>query len=127
MVTLSTSSLLLRFIRFLPGEENRFHPMLIQFNAGLEKQAKTIETQRRIDNLSERDYAGLITTVEYLDSSSFVVSKRKKMTLFFFLSLNLCIVSFSVLAFIDIFLFTICHSRNFGIFPFDISTGNHFF
>jgi len=127
MVTLSTSSLLLRFIRFLPGEENRFHPMLIQFNAGLEKQAKTIETQRRIANLSERDYAGLITTVEYLDSSSFVVSKRKKMTLFFFLSLNICIVSFSVLAFIDIFLFNICHSRNFGIFPFDISTGNHFF
>jgi hypothetical protein len=48
------------FIRFLQGEENRFH---------------------------ERYYDGLITTMKYLDSLSFVVAKRKKwsFSLFFFL------------------------------------------
>jgi hypothetical protein len=41
------------FIKFLQGEETRFHHMYTQFTAGLgarTKQAKTIAIQRRIDN-----------------------------------------------------------------------------
>ena len=55
--------------------------MRIQFYAGLgarTKQPKTIAIQRRIDNLGERYYEGLITAMEYLDNLSFVVAKRKK-------------------------------------------------
>ncbi len=69
------------FIKFLKGEENRFHHMSIQFNAGLgtrPKQAKIIAIQRRMDNLTERYYDELISVMEYLDGLSFVVAKRKK-------------------------------------------------
>lgn len=34
--------------------------------------------QRRINHLRERYYEGFITTMEYLDSISFVVAKQKK-------------------------------------------------
>ncbi|CAF5166217.1 unnamed protein product [Rotaria sp. Silwood1] len=69
------------FIKFLQGEENRFHHMRIQFSAGLgprPKQAKTIAIQRRIDNLGKRYYDCAINAMEYLDGLSFVVAKRKK-------------------------------------------------
>ncbi|CAF4369903.1 unnamed protein product [Rotaria sp. Silwood2] len=69
------------FIKFLQGEENRFHHMRIQFSAGLgprPKQAKTIAIQRRIDNLGERYYDCAINAMEYLDGLSFIVAKRKK-------------------------------------------------
>ncbi|CAF4891392.1 unnamed protein product, partial [Rotaria sp. Silwood1] len=68
-------------IKFLQGEENRFHHLSIQFHAGLgtrPKQIKTIAIQRRIDNLSERYYDGVINAMEYLDGLSFIVAKRKK-------------------------------------------------
>ncbi|CAF3845879.1 unnamed protein product [Rotaria sp. Silwood1] len=69
------------FIKFLKGEESRFHHMYTQFNAGLgarTKQAKTIAIQRRIDNLGQRYYGGLINAMEYLDGLSLTVAKRKK-------------------------------------------------
>ena len=70
------------FIKFLQGEENRFHHLSIQFHAGLgtrPKPKKTIAIQRRIDNLSERYYDGSISAMEYLDGLSFIVAKRKKL------------------------------------------------
>ncbi len=73
-MTLSTYRLLLPFLRFLPGEENHFHHIFIQFNAGVRarsKQTKTIAIQRRIDPIGEQYYEGLITATEYLDSLSF--------------------------------------------------------
>ncbi|CAF3073065.1 unnamed protein product [Rotaria sp. Silwood2] len=69
------------FIKFLQEEENRFHHLSIQFHAGLgtrPKQIKTIAIQRRIDNLGERYYDGVINAMEYLDGLSFIVAKRKK-------------------------------------------------
>ncbi|CAF4022126.1 unnamed protein product, partial [Rotaria sp. Silwood1] len=69
------------FIKFLQGEENHFHHLSIQFHAGLgtrPKQIKTIAIQRRIDNLGERYYDGVINAMEYLDGLSFIVAKRKK-------------------------------------------------
>ncbi|CAF4262377.1 unnamed protein product, partial [Rotaria socialis] len=69
------------FIKFLQGEENRFHHLRIQFYAGLgarPKQAKTIAIQRRIDNLGQRYYDGVISAMEYLDGLSYTVAKRKK-------------------------------------------------
>ncbi len=69
------------FIKVLQGEESRFHHMYTQFNADLgarAKQAKTIAIQRRIDNLGERYYDGLINVMEYLDGLSYTVAKRKK-------------------------------------------------
>ena len=69
------------FIKFLQGEESRFHHLSLQFNAGLgarTKQAKTISIQRRIDNLDKRYYGGSITVMEYLDGLSFSVAKRRK-------------------------------------------------
>ncbi|CAF1054091.1 unnamed protein product [Rotaria sordida] len=69
------------FIKILQGEENRFHPMYVQFSAGLgirPKQAKTIAIQRRIDNLGQRYYDGAISAMEYLDGLSFTVAKQKK-------------------------------------------------
>ncbi|CAF3709276.1 unnamed protein product [Rotaria socialis] len=69
------------FIKFLQGEENRFHHLRIQFYAGLgarPKQAKTIAIQRRIDNIGQRYYDGVISAMEYLDGLSYTVAKRKK-------------------------------------------------
>ncbi|CAM4774886.1 unnamed protein product [Rotaria magnacalcarata] len=69
------------FIKFLQGEENRFHHIYIQFTAGLgarPKQAKTIAIQRRIDTLDKRYYDGAMNAMEYLDGLSFTVAKRKK-------------------------------------------------
>ena len=69
------------FIKFLQGEENRFHHLSIQFHAGLgtrPKPKKTIAIHHRIDNLSERYYDGSISAMEYLDGLSFIVAKRKK-------------------------------------------------
>ncbi|CAF3215169.1 unnamed protein product [Rotaria socialis] len=69
------------FIKFLQGKENRFHHLRIQFYAGLgarPKQAKTIAIQRRIDNLGQRYYDGVISAMEYLDGLSYTVAKRKK-------------------------------------------------
>ncbi|CAF5142161.1 unnamed protein product [Rotaria magnacalcarata] len=69
------------FIKFLQGEECRFHHIYTQFTAGLgarTKQAQTISIQRRIDNLDKRYYDGLINVIEYLDGLSFTVVKRKK-------------------------------------------------
>ncbi|CAF1004870.1 unnamed protein product [Rotaria sordida] len=68
-------------------EENRFHHMYVQFSAGLgirPKQAKTIATQRRIDNLGQRYYDGAISAMEYLDGLSFTVAKQKKWQIDFF-------------------------------------------
>jgi hypothetical protein len=65
-------------IRFLQGEENRFHHIFIQFNSGLgtrPQQAKTIVIQRCIHNLGDRYYECLITVMEYLEGLSFVVAK----------------------------------------------------
>ncbi|CAF4880865.1 unnamed protein product [Rotaria socialis] len=69
------------FIKFLQGKENRFHHLRIQFYAGLgarPKQAKTIAIQRRIGNLGQRYYDGVISAMEYLDGLSYTVAKRKK-------------------------------------------------
>ncbi|CAF3315591.1 unnamed protein product [Rotaria socialis] len=69
------------FIKFLQGDENRFHHLRIQFYAGLgarSKQAKTIAIQRHIDNLGQRYYDGVISAMEYLDGLSYTVAKRKK-------------------------------------------------
>ncbi|CAM4964755.1 unnamed protein product [Rotaria socialis] len=69
------------FIKFLQREENRFHHLRIQFYAGLgvrPKQAKTIAIQRRIDNLDQRYYDGVISTMENLDGLSYTVAKQKK-------------------------------------------------
>jgi hypothetical protein len=66
-VAVSAYDLLLPFKRFLPGEEDRFHPMHIHFNAGLgarPMQAKTIAIQRPIYLVRERSYEGLITAIE---------------------------------------------------------------
>ena len=55
--------------------------MHIQFCAGLGtrvKPAKTIAIQRRMDNLTERYYDGVIDAMEYLHGLSFLVAKRKK-------------------------------------------------
>ncbi|CAM4844216.1 unnamed protein product, partial [Rotaria magnacalcarata] len=55
------------FIKFLQGEENRFHLLRIQFYAGLgakPKQAKTIAIQRRIDNLGQQYYDCVISAME---------------------------------------------------------------
>ncbi|CAF5144622.1 unnamed protein product, partial [Rotaria socialis] len=57
------------------------HHLRIQFYAGLgvrPKQAKTIAIQRRIDNLDQRYYDGVISTMEYLDGLSYTVAKQKK-------------------------------------------------
>ncbi|CAF4845470.1 unnamed protein product, partial [Rotaria sp. Silwood2] len=43
-----------------------------------DKLLKTIAIQRRIDNLGERYYDGVINAMEYLDGLSFIVAKRKK-------------------------------------------------
>ncbi|CAF4510751.1 unnamed protein product, partial [Rotaria sp. Silwood2] len=75
------------FIKFLQGEENRFHHIRVQFNTGLgarPKQAKTIAIQRCVDNLGERYYDGTINAMEFLDGLSFTVAKRKNDTLPFF-------------------------------------------
>ncbi len=67
-MAVSVYDLLLPFIRFLPGEEDRLHHMYIDFNAGLgarPMQAKTIAIQRPIDHVRERSYEGLITAMEY--------------------------------------------------------------
>ncbi|CAF4002007.1 unnamed protein product [Rotaria magnacalcarata] len=69
------------FIKFVQGEENRFHHLRIQFYAGLgarPKQAKTIAIQRRIDNIGQRYYDGVISAMEYLDGLSYTVAKRKE-------------------------------------------------
>ncbi|CAF1927976.1 unnamed protein product [Rotaria magnacalcarata] len=69
------------FIKFLQGEENRFHHIYIQFTAGLgarPKQAETIAIQRRIDTLDKRYYDGAMNAMEYLGGLSFTVAKRKK-------------------------------------------------
>ncbi|CAF1192349.1 unnamed protein product [Rotaria magnacalcarata] len=69
------------FIKLFQGEENRFHHMYVQFMAGLgtrSKQAKTVAIQLRIDKLGERYYNVATNAMEYLDSLSFVVAKRKK-------------------------------------------------
>ena len=55
--------------------------MYTQINAGLgarSNQAKTIAMQRRIDNLDERYYDGLIDVMQYLAGLLFIVAKRKK-------------------------------------------------
>jgi len=60
------------FLKFLQGEESRFHHLYIQFTAGLgarAKQAKTIAIQRRINNLRERYNDDLINMKEYLGES----------------------------------------------------------
>jgi hypothetical protein len=67
-------------MKFLRGEENRFHHMFTQFKAGLgvrNKQAKTLAIQHRIDNLGERYRSGTMTAMEYLDGLSYTVAKRK--------------------------------------------------
>ncbi|CAF5012544.1 unnamed protein product, partial [Rotaria magnacalcarata] len=54
------------FIKFLQGEENRFHHLRIQFYACLgarPKQTKTIAIQRRIENLGQRYYDGVISAM----------------------------------------------------------------
>ncbi|CAF3955018.1 unnamed protein product [Rotaria sordida] len=69
------------FIKFQQDEEVHFHHMSVQFTTGLEarpKQAKTIVIQRRIANLDERYYDGVINAMEYLDGLSFTVAKQKK-------------------------------------------------
>ncbi|CAF5000435.1 unnamed protein product, partial [Rotaria socialis] len=38
----------------------------------------TIAIQRRIDNLGQRYYDGVISAMEYLDALSYTVAKRKK-------------------------------------------------
>ncbi|CAF2058936.1 unnamed protein product [Rotaria magnacalcarata] len=76
-----THSNIWSFIKFLQGEECRFHHIYTQFTAGLgarTKQVKTISIQRRIDNLDKRYYDDLIHVMEYLDGLSFTVAKRKK-------------------------------------------------
>ena len=68
-------------IKFLQGEESRFHHMYTQFNADLgarAKQARTIAIQHHIDNLDKRYYDGQISVMEYLDGLSFTVAKWKK-------------------------------------------------
>ncbi|CAM4832775.1 unnamed protein product [Rotaria magnacalcarata] len=65
------------FIKFLQGEENRFHHLRIQFYAGLgarPKQAKTIAIQSCIDNLGQRYYDGVISAMEYVDGLSYTVT-----------------------------------------------------
>ncbi|CAF0948876.1 unnamed protein product [Rotaria sp. Silwood1] len=42
-----------------------------------DKLLKTIAIQRRVDNLGERYYDGVINAMEYLDGLSFIVAKRK--------------------------------------------------
>ena len=82
------------FIKFLQGEENRFHRLSIQFHAGLgtrPKPKKTIAIQRRIDNLSERYYDGSISAMEYLDGLSFIVAKRKKISFYSFIFFSIYI------------------------------------
>ncbi|CAF0838537.1 unnamed protein product [Rotaria sordida] len=69
------------FIKFQQDEEVHFHHMSVQFTTGSEarpKQAKTIVIQRRIANLDERYYDGVINAMEYLDGLSFTVAKQKK-------------------------------------------------
>ncbi|CAF1543439.1 unnamed protein product [Rotaria magnacalcarata] len=75
------------FIKFLQGEENRFHHLRIQFYACLgarPKQTKTIAIQRRIENLGQRYYDGVISAMEYLDGLSYTVAKRKKIAFYIF-------------------------------------------
>ena len=79
------------FIKFLQGEENRFHHLSIQFHAGLgtrPKPKKTIAIQRRIDNLSERYYDGSISAMEYLDGLHLLLrsEKNKFLLIHFFFS-----------------------------------------
>ena len=65
-------------MRFLQGDENRFDPMCIQFNAELgarPKQANTIAIQRRIDDLKGRYYECLMPPMEHLHALSFAVDR----------------------------------------------------
>ncbi|CAF5218849.1 unnamed protein product, partial [Rotaria magnacalcarata] len=74
------------FIKFLQGEENRFHHLRIQFYAGLgarPEHAKTIAIQRRIDNLGQRYYDGVISVMDYLDGLSYS-GKTKKIAFYIF-------------------------------------------